>query len=405
MLDLREAAHGGPSHGNFNLQSTSKEAKWDLTRVGSSGWDGQILNRNTVSLKPSTRPSVIEQTEHLDLRDSRVAGRHEKLCVRKRELGFDIEEQKRLGVTEIKIENTAKRRVVEEEVERASGTRQVSKQETQMSLKTRSTMGTNRLRVNLVQSCREQTSRPKRPGSDDERGQYITQETLELVKEPQGKAEEDRVTIETCRVREKEILREGVEKDSVKISSKMEVKKTVIEVPKAKENKKIARIEVTHSRRIYLDDASDRSDNNYSVNLVSKVALETSDVSAIEKKSLANDLFQEMQGQLTSGGLSYEQLQKSLEPFQATKEVWREEKARQKGVLVTVKRDKRVHLISGSNGEHVDSTARENQEFITRNVHDNMPPRLIRGAMDAIDLPSRTLQIMSSRFNGSPKVE
>ena len=397
---MRKPAEGTSNPGEFNLKSSSKEAKWDLRRVGSRGWGGSITNRNSVSLEQSIRPAIIEQTEQVKLENSRVAGGHEELRVRQSELGIDIEEQKRLGVTKIEVENTAKRRVLEEEVAHETGTQHVSKQETRVLLKTRSTMGSNRLKVNLVQSSREQTSRPKRSGSDDEREQCITQETLELVKEPRGQIEKDRVTIETCRVREKETLREGVEKEQVKISSKLEVKRTLIEVPETKGDKKIARIEVTHARRIYLDDASAKKDNNYSLNLVSQVKLETSDIAAVEKKSLAKDLFKEMQGQPASKGLSYGQLQEQLKPFQAKKEVWREERARQKGVLVTVKRDKRVQLIPGSHHEHVDSTARENQEFIVRNADAHMPRRLIRGAMDAIDLPSRTLQMVSSKFNG-----
>jgi hypothetical protein len=177
----------------------------------------------------------------------------------------------------------------------------------------------------------------------------------------------------------------------------MEVKKTVIEVPQ--NEKPIARIEITNERRICVDDAI--KDGNYELNLVSKVNLETSDINVVKKKSLAQDLIQEMQAKFKPNEkFSYENLQRGLDPFQVRKEVFMEERKKEKGVLVTVKRDKRVRVIAGSEDEKMDSTAQENKRFIVEHKEMDIPNGVYQKALHVINIPTRTIQMVSSRFNG-----
>jgi hypothetical protein len=381
---------------HFNLKSSSNEAHLDMIKTKKHGWGGEIIKKNSVTVDEMMGNTVLEQTKKVEVENSKVVGQKGGFWIRKRKaLDFDIEEQKKLGVTKIEMENTEKRQLYEDEVEKKGFINQISQQESQLSVKSRSKLGENKFRMNLMQNCLDQKCKQKKTqGGETE--ESIMEQKLELVKE--DKEKKDRVIVETCRL--KGNLKEEYGQEHVRVSSKMEVKKTVIEVPEKKGKQKIARIEITNERRICVDDSSGE-EGNYELNLVSKVKLETSNVNVVKQKSLAKDLLKEMQ--VISKPVipfSYEKLQQNLDPFQVRKEVLREERKKEKGIFVSVKRDKKIRVIPGSEDEKMDTTAQENKKFINEHQELEIPKQVYQKALHVINIPNRTLQMVSNKFNG-----
>lgn len=376
----------------MKLQSSTNSAHLKMKKTKTNQWDGEMVKKNCITLDKPFGHTVLEQTKQVEFENSQMTQNHENVYLRKRPLDINIQKQKKLGVIELQMENSEQCQIVEEEVEKSGFINHISKQESQVCVKSRSKMGKNRISLNLLQNKVGQKNLI-RDIQGDKTEETLMKQKLELVKE--NKENEDRVIVETCRLRGNQLLNE----EQIRVTSKIEVKKTLIQVPQ--DEKQIARIEIINEQRICVDDSNEK-EGNYKLNMVSRVNLETSDISVVKKKTLTQDLIQEMQSEIRSNkDFSYENLQRGLDPFQVRKEVCREERKKEKGILVTVKRDKKVRVIAGSEDEKMDTTAQENEKFIIEHKEMDILNGVYQKALDVINIPTSTIQMISNKFNGT----
>lgn len=388
----------------FNLKSISNESKWNLVQRESKGWEGHITNTNSVSVNPENKAQILEKTNNLEIENSQIAGGKEGLVIKSNQIEIDLQTQRELGIRKIHMERNSTQQVIEKEIEQQGEMNQLKEKNGGVVLKSQTLVGSNRISMDLQKNFIERSVQPKDPLRDDKEMHMITEETMRVVKEPQQR-ERQRVVLETTKMQGDQTVTEVIQQDQVRILDKMEVKKTIIELPKKKGPTKIAKIEITNKRTIVMDNLSNSSEKekNIEVKMISKVNLETLDVKKANQDFIMKDLFQEIQSANSNNEeFCYQQLQRQNDHFQIKKEVLRQEIKKEGDEKMTVERCQQVDVLQGKNEKQFESTLSENRQFLeqTHNLVKDIPEPVYQSALKSMSLPTQTLQIMANKFNG-----
>ena len=398
---------------DFHVNTIEKESKWDLKNKNSQGWNGQITKINRLSTGnmykyPKGRGTVVEEIKNFKISKSKIAKNQDYTQVRNQNPQINFEDQPKRGVQTIEMENLHKRQIIEEEVQRPGIVDKIRNDNQELNIKTSAIVDSNKIILNLLKNTLDQQIENKieeAPG--DIMKQSLRQENLKLVKKnSQAEKTGNDLFLEKSTLIGNEMVKEVSKKDNVFISKKMEIKKIILDIPKDGCENKFARIEIVDTRKIYLNEEKQTKPEKrgYQMNIVSKINLETSDLKIVDRKSLAKEIFEDLNQDPKEfvNTLSYENLEFKNEKISVNKELIKEEINNEKGEELLIKKDQNVELFNNSYSQRMDSTVQEYKNFFDQNKEftNQVPESILKSSMKLINLPNQTYKILSKKFNG-----